>query len=105
MTLDRDPDVLDTWFSSGLWPFSIMGWPKQTEDLKLYYPNTLLETGWDILFFWVARMVMMGIKLTGQVPFRKVSGHFAYRLLLLSSVCETAVINILSIGLLSRHGP
>jgi valyl-tRNA synthetase len=58
--------VLDTWFSSGLWPFSTMGWPNQTQDLAQFYPGALLETGHDILFFWVARMVMMGIKLTGM---------------------------------------
>lgn len=62
----QDEDVLDTWFSSGLWPFSTMGWPNQTPDLAQFYPGALLETGHDILFFWVARMVMLGIKLTGQ---------------------------------------
>lgn len=72
LKLEQDPDVLDTWFSSALWPFSTLGWPDQTQDMKLFYPTSLLETGWDILFFWVARMVMMGIKLTGQVPFKKV---------------------------------
>ena len=58
--------MLDTWFSSGLWPFSTMGWPQQTPDLKKFYPGALLETGHDILFFWVARMVMLGMKLTGE---------------------------------------
>ena len=58
--------MLDTWFSSGLFPFSVFGWPRQTPDLAKYYPTTLLETGHDILFFWVARMVMMGMKLTGE---------------------------------------
>ncbi|CAG8502365.1 16095_t:CDS:10, partial [Acaulospora colombiana] len=77
--LEQDPDVLDTWFSSGLWPFSIFGWPEETEDLKNFYPTSLLETGWDILFFWVARMVMMGIKLTGQVPFNEVFCHAMVR--------------------------
>ncbi|ORY90506.1 valyl-tRNA synthetase [Syncephalastrum racemosum] len=77
--LEQDPDVLDTWFSSGLWPFSILGWPDQTEDLKNFYPTSLLETGWDILFFWVARMVMFGIKLTGQVPFSEVFCHAMIR--------------------------
>ena len=61
----QDDDVLDTWFSSGLWPFSTMGWPQQTPDLQKFYPGALLETGHDILFFWVARMVMLGMKLTG----------------------------------------
>lgn len=60
ITLSQDPDVLDTWFSSGLFPFSVFGWPDNTEDLAKFYPTTLLETGSDILFFWVARMVFMG---------------------------------------------
>lgn len=77
--LEQDEDVLDTWFTSGMWPFSIMGWPEKTEDLKLFYPTTVLETGWDILFFWVARMIMLGIKLTGQVPFREVYCHSLVR--------------------------
>ncbi|KAI9698483.1 MAG: Valine--tRNA ligase, mitochondrial [Candelina mexicana] len=77
--LIRDPDVLDTWFSSGLWPFSTLGWPKQTHDLATLYPTSILETGWDILFFWVARMIMLGIKLTGQVPFREVYCHSLVR--------------------------
>ncbi|EON97887.1 putative valyl-trna synthetase protein [Phaeoacremonium minimum UCRPA7] len=77
--LEQDPDVLDTWFSSGLWPFSTMGWPKQTKDLENFYPTSLLETGWDIMFFWVARMIMLGIKLTGKVPFREVYAHSLIR--------------------------
>ena len=71
----RDPDVLDTWFSSGLWPFSTLGWPDQTEDLKRFYPTSVLVTGFDILFFWVARMIMMGLKFMGDVPFRDVYIH------------------------------
>lgn len=78
-TLEQDEDVLDTWFSSGLWPFSIMGWPMKTEDLEHYYPSTVLETGWDIIFFWVARMVLLGIKLTGRVPFEEVFCHAMIR--------------------------
>lgn len=78
-TLKRDPDVLDTWFSSGLWPFSTLGWPKQTHDLENLYPTSVLETGWDILFFWVARMIMLGIKMTGKVPFREVYCHSLIR--------------------------
>ncbi|KAI6108704.1 tRNA synthetases class I-domain-containing protein [Pisolithus croceorrhizus] len=78
-TLERDEDVLDTWFSSGLWPFSIMGWPEQTHDLSHYYPASMLETGWDILFFWVARMVLLGIYLTGKVPFSEVLCHAMVR--------------------------
>jgi valyl-tRNA synthetase len=71
----QDPDVLDTWFSSGLWPFSTLGWPEQTEELKTYYPTSLLITGFDILFFWVARMIMLGIEFMGDVPFRTVYIH------------------------------
>ena len=78
-TLARDPDVLDTWFSSGLWPFSTLGWPKQTHDLETLYPTSVLETGWDILFFWVARMIMLGIKMTGKVPFKEVYCHSLIR--------------------------
>lgn len=63
----QDEDVLDTWFSSGLFPFSTLGWPAKTEALRRFYPTSLLETGHDILFFWVARMVMMGMQLTGNV--------------------------------------
>ena len=73
--LTQDPDVLDTWFSSSLWPFSTLGWPAETDDLRAYYPTTLMITGSDILFFWVARMMMMGIELTGDVPFRQVHMH------------------------------
>ncbi len=70
--LRQDPDVLDTWFSSALWPFSTLGWPDETEDLKKYYPTSVLITGPDIIFFWVARMMMMGLKFAGDVPFRTV---------------------------------
>ncbi|KEI39059.1 uncharacterized protein L969DRAFT_88477 [Mixia osmundae IAM 14324] len=78
-TLRQDEDVLDTWFSSGLWPFAIMGWPDKTADMERFYPSTVLETGWDILFFWVARMVLLGLKLTGQMPFREVFCHAMIR--------------------------
>jgi valyl-tRNA synthetase len=73
--LRQDPDVLDTWFSSGLWPFSTLGWPDETPDLKTYYPTSVMETGYDILFFWVARMIMQGLEMTGQVPFHTVYLH------------------------------
>jgi len=73
--LEQDTDVLDTWFSSGLWPFSTLGWPDQTEDLATFYPTSLLITGFDILFFWVARMVMLGLEFMGEVPFRQVYIH------------------------------
>jgi valyl-tRNA synthetase len=73
LTLTQDPDVLDTWFSSGLFPFSTMGWPNQSADLSDFFPGQLLETGHDILFFWVARMVMMSLTLTGEVRFSSLS--------------------------------
>uniref|UniRef100_A0A4W5M726 valine--tRNA ligase n=1 Tax=Hucho hucho TaxID=62062 RepID=A0A4W5M726_9TELE len=79
ITLRQDEDVLDTWFSSGIFPFSIFGWPNETQDLSVFYPGTLLETGHDILFFWVARMVMMGLKLTGKLPFKEVYLHAVVR--------------------------
>ncbi|CAL1702390.1 unnamed protein product [Somion occarium] len=78
-TLEQDEDVLDTWFSSGLWPFGIMGWPEDTFDVRQFYPSSLLETGWDILFFWVARMVLLGIHLTGEMPFSEVFCHAMIR--------------------------
>ena len=77
--VEQDPDVLDTWFSSGLFPFSVFGWPNETDDLKAFFPTTLLETGHDILFFWVARMVMMSLELTDKLPFRQVYLHAMIR--------------------------
>ncbi len=71
--LEQDEDVLDTWFSSWLWPFSTLGWPKDTADLRKYYPTTTMVTGYDIIFFWVARMIMAGLEFTGQVPFRDIN--------------------------------
>lgn len=79
LTLKWDEDVLDTWFSSGLWPFSTLGWPKKTDDMEKLYPTSMLETGWDILFFWVARMIMLGLKMTGNVPFTEVYCHSLIR--------------------------
>ena len=73
--VEQDPDVLDTWFSSGLWPFSTLGWPEETPDFKYFYPTSMLETGYDILFFWVARMIMGGLHFTGKVPFTEVYLH------------------------------
>ncbi|HYO57770.1 valine--tRNA ligase [Archangium sp.] len=77
--LEQDPDVLDTWFSSGLWPFSTLGWPEQTPELKTFYPNSVMETGHDILFFWVARMMMFGLHFMKDVPFRTVYLHAMVR--------------------------
>ena len=73
--ITQDPDVLDTWFSSGLWPHSTLGWPDKTEDLKYFYPTSVMETAYDILFFWVARMIMMGLENMGEVPFHTVYLH------------------------------
>jgi valyl-tRNA synthetase len=73
--IEQDPDVLDTWFSSALWPHSTLGWPDDTKDLRYFYPTTVLETAYDILFFWVARMIMMGLEDTGDIPFHTVYLH------------------------------
>ncbi len=75
LNIEQDTDVLDTWFSSGLWPFSTLGWPDDTVDLRAFYPTTLLVTGFDIIFFWAARMIMLGMEMTGQVPFSQVHIH------------------------------
>lgn len=73
--IEQDPDVLDTWFSSGLFPFSTLGWPEETPDYNYFYPTSILETGYDILFFWVARMIMSGLEYTGEIPFHTVYLH------------------------------
>jgi len=75
VVLTQDEDVLDTWFSSGLWPFATVGWPEKTDDLAKFYPSSVMETGYDILFFWVARMVMMGLEFTGKSPFHTIYLH------------------------------
>jgi valyl-tRNA synthetase len=77
--LERDPDVLDTWFSSALWPFSTLGWPDQTSEVKRFYPTSVLVTGFDIIFFWVARMLMMGLHFMKEIPFRDVYIHALVR--------------------------
>jgi valyl-tRNA synthetase len=77
--VEQDPDVLDTWFSSGLWPFSTLGWPDDTADLRRYYPSSVMETGYEILFFWVARMVMFGLEIMGELPFHTVYLHGTVR--------------------------
>jgi valyl-tRNA synthetase len=79
VTLRRDPDVLDTWFSSGIWPIGTLGWPEDTPELRRYYPTSVLVTGFDIIFFWVARMMMMQLALVGDVPFREVYIHALVR--------------------------
>lgn len=73
--IEQDPDVLDTWFSSALWPFSTLGWPDETPDYMYFYPTTMMETGYDILFFWVARMIMFGLEFTGNIPFSQIYLH------------------------------
>ena len=73
--IEQDPDVLDTWFSSALWPFSTLGWPEETPDYQYFYPTTMMETGYDILFFWVARMIMFGLEFTGDIPFSQIYLH------------------------------
>src|SRR6202043_3127779 len=77
--LTRDEDVLDTWFSSALWPFSTLGWPDEAPELKRYYPTSALVTGFDIIFFWVARMMMMGLHFMKEVPFHTVYIHALVR--------------------------
>lgn len=86
VSLSQDEDVLDTWFSSGIWPFSTMGWPNNTPDMAKFYPGSLLETGHDILFFWVARMVMMGMKLTGLSLCMHLLPHMSVQYTLTSDV-------------------
>jgi valyl-tRNA synthetase len=102
--IEQDADVLDTWFSSGLWPFSTMGWPDDTEDLRTYYPTSLLITGYEILFFWVARMIMMGLRFTGKIPFRQVSLHSIVRNAEGQKMSKSKGTGIDPLGLIEKYG-
>ena len=102
--LQQDPDVLDTWFSSGLWPFSTLGWPDQTRDLEFYYPTSTLVTGFDIIFFWVARMTMMAGHFTGQMPFKDVYIHGLVRDENNKKMSKSANNGIDPLVLISKYG-
>ncbi|MGE5377933.1 MAG: valine--tRNA ligase, partial [Bacteroidota bacterium] len=102
--IHQDEDVLDTWFSSGLWPFSTLGWPDETPDYKYFYPTTYMETGYDILFFWVARMIMMGLEFTGEAPFHTVYLHGLVRTEHGQKMSKTKGNVIDPLGLMNEYG-
>jgi valyl-tRNA synthetase len=102
--LTRESDVLDTWFSSGLWPFSTLGWPENSEAMQKFYPTSVMETGFDIIFFWVARMMMFGIHLTGQVPFKDVYLHGMVRDKLGQKMSKTKGNVIDPLDVTAKHG-
>jgi valyl-tRNA synthetase len=101
---ERDPDVLDTWFSSALWPFATLGWPEQTPDLRAFYPTDVLSTARDILFLWVARMVMMGLELTGEIPFEHVYVHSVIQAPDGRRMSKSLGTGIDPVDLIDRHG-
>jgi valyl-tRNA synthetase len=104
VAMTRDEDVLDTWFSSGLWPFSTLGWPEETEDLRTFYPTSVLETGYDIVFFWVARMITMGLAITEEVPFHTVYLHGLIRDTQGRKVSKSLGNNIDPIEMVGKYG-
>ncbi len=102
--IEQDPDVLDTWFSSGLWPFSTLGWPDQTPDMRVFYPTSLMIMGYEILFFWVARMIMMGLEFAGDVPFRQVYIHSIVRDAEREKMSKTRGNTVDPLEVTARHG-
>ena len=101
---ERDPDVLDTWFSSGLWPFATLGWPEETPELRAFYPTDVLSTARDIIFLWVARMVMFGVELTGEIPFTDVNIHSVIQAPDGRRMSKSLGTGIDPLDLISEHG-